>query len=356
MPKMSANGEAAGDLDNDHSVLPLELGEDRQSPSTKSASPVMTKPNALNSDGSQTEDDTEGTLQKAIGGPDISDFKSPISDVFESTESDSLTRKREAEVNAKKDSNLDVSNDAGDHVKSDQDPPPDKRAQDVAEKFADLNAFFVLMKERVASLETRLNEASSKTSEKPAVPGPTKRVPAIPMLKRVRHAQFKNKVKDERPYAIEALVGEVKYYYQRVGEQSSAARLAEYNDMSGLGEPGLNAQASQGIAQQRESVSRIRINSIPIISILAQMRDHNWSLEPCVFLHPFKLLIRFYDRIIAKMNRLEEDWGAQARASPAAIQQADPRSLDQLPKVRFADHSPRQPSLCLMHSPLKSAM
>ena len=339
MPEMGANSKAAASSDNEHSVLPLELSGDRQSPSTKPASPIMTKPNLLNSDGSPIEGDTEGTIQKAIGGPDSSDFKSPISDVFQSTGPDSPTKKGEAEVDAKKTSNLDLSNDAGDHVESNQNPPLDRRAKDVAEKFADLNEFFVLMKERVASLETRLNEASSKTSETPAISESTKRVPAIPMLKKVSYAQFKNKVKDERHYAIEALVGEVKYYYQRVGEQSSAARLAEYNDMNGLGESGSNAQASQGIFQQKESVSRIRVNSTPIISILAQMRERNWSMEPIVFLHPFKLLIRFYDQIVAKMDRLEVDWGAKARASPAPIEQTDPRSLDHLQKVSFAHHS-----------------
>ena len=351
---MGADDKTAGDFDKEHSALPQELSEDRQGPSTNLASLTKAKPDPLKADGSQIRDDAEGAIKKDLGGPASPDFKSPISDIFEYTGLDSPTRRREGEANAKKASNPDVSNDTSDHVESDQEPPVDKRAKDVAEKFADLNEFFVLMKERVSSLETRLNEASSKTSEKPAEPEPTKRVPAIPMLKRVRHAQFKNKVKDERPYAIEALVGEVKYYYQRVGEQSSAARVAEYNDMSALGEPGLNTQASQGVVQQRESVSRIRINSAPIISILAQMRDHNWSIEPTVFLHPFKLLIRFHDQIMAKMEKLEEDWGAKARALPAAIQQADPRSLDHLQKVRLARGFSRQLHFCLIQSPLKA--
>ena len=336
---------------DDKTALPQELSEDHQGPSTNLASLIKAKPDPLKPDGSQMEDDAEGAVKKDVGGPADSDFKSPISDIFEHNGSDSPTRRREGEANAKRASNPDLTNDTSDHVESDQEPPVDKRAKDVAEKFADLNEFFVLMKERVSSLEARLNEASSKTSEKIVEVAPTKRVPAIPMLKKVRHAQFKNKVKDERPYAIEALVGEVKYYYQRVGEQSPAARVAEYYDMSGLGEPGLNTQTSQGVVQQRESVSRIRINSLPIISILAQMRDLNWSIEPTVFLHPFKLLIRFHDQLMSKMDRLEEDWGAKARALPAAIQQADPRSLDHLQKVRFARGFSRQVHFCLIQSP-----
>lgn len=349
MPKMGANDRAVGDLENQHLATAQELSEDRPSLAIKPPSPTTkTKPDPLKSDGSQIEHDTERTIQKVTGGPDSSGFKSPITDLSESNGSDSLTNKREAEANARKAPKMDLSNDTGDYVEPVQDPPPDKRAKDVAEKFADLNAYFVLMKERIALLETRLNEASSQASEKSAVSEPKKRVPAIPMLKRVKYAQFKNKVKDERPYAIEALVGDVKYYYQRVGEQSSAARVAEYNDMNGLDEPGSNVQAAQGTVQQRMSVSRIRINSTPIISILAQMRDLDWSIEPTVFLHPFKLLVRFYDRILAKMDTLEEEWGAKSRASPAATQQNDPRSLDDLQKVRSAIHSSCQLQSCFI--------
>ncbi|KAK4693080.1 hypothetical protein P7C71_g4245, partial [Lecanoromycetidae sp. Uapishka_2] len=176
----------------------------------------------------------------------------------------------------------------------------EQRAKDAAKKAAEYGGYLQLMEERVASLELKLQPPQEEAAAKKAgssSKSSSKRVPAIPELHLVKWAEFKNKLKDDdKIYAIEALVGEVKYWYQK--ETQIHPNLLEEN--------GIRKDSSN----QKELVKRIRINSLPILTILSDVTDYEWVLEPIVLIYPFKLLVERDGAIREQMKRLEIKWGS----------------------------------------------
>ena len=188
----------------------------------------------------------------------------------------------------------------------------EQRAKDAAKEVAKYGDYLQLMEERVASLELKLklgkslDDASESDSKKGKKDKSTKREPAIPELRRVRWAEFKNKIKDDKKvYAMEALVGEVKYWYQRATQ-----RKPDKIEEDGFST--FNTQVTQGV-YQKEIVKRVRINSVPIMTILSDVTDCEWSPEPTVLLYPFKLLVERGPAIRDHMERLEYKWNSMAR-------------------------------------------
>lgn len=122
-------------------------------------------------------------------------------------------------------------------------------------------------------------------------PKPSKRTPATPELGRVRWFDFKNKYVDEKQeYAIEVLVGEPKYYYQRQSERDPGS-LQDNDTASEL--------ALQRTATMTSTLpERIRINSWPLLAILSNIAGEDWTLKPRVMLRPFKL-ISFYEKVLS---------------------------------------------------------
>ena len=142
---------------------------------------------------------------------------------------------------------------------------------------------------------------------------PAKRVPAIPELGRVQWFDFKNKYVDERQqYAIEVLVGEPKYYYQRQSEKDRGG--LQGTDVG----PELilqrDTQASPNLPE------RIRINSWPLLAILANLVSEDWTLRPRVMLRPFKLIDYYEKEIREKLIDLEADWSNEASKPNAEVE------------------------------------
>lgn len=120
-------------------------------------------------------------------------------------------------------------------------------------------------------------------------PDPQKRVPAIPELGRVQWFDFKNKYVDEKQeYAIEVLVGEPKYYYQR---QSEKDRGSLQNN-----EIGTELMLQRSSSAPADLPERIRINSWSLLAILSNLASEDWTLKPRVMLRPFKLL-SFFEKV-----------------------------------------------------------
>ena len=98
------------------------------------------------------------------------------------------------------------------------------------------------------------------------------RRPAIPKLEYVEWEAFKNKDANEtRSYAIEVLVGEPRYYYQEAGDlqmiKNSKGKSKVQSEMVENKEKLQSTKTSSA----KELPHRIRVNSLPILSTLAQI-------------------------------------------------------------------------------------
>lgn len=172
----------------------------------------------------------------------------------------------------------------------------DSRAKDAAGKLPDYIQYVQLMEERVTLLESKMQKATGFEDKLKEAKTPSERLPVIPELRQVTWNEFKHRTKgDKMIYAIEALAGEAKYYYQRAQERTLVPKPS----------------TSRGSLEQRDPVFRIRINSTPVLSILADITDTDWSMKPTVLLYPFKLLARHDISIRETLKRLENTWGSR---------------------------------------------
>ena len=157
-----------------------------------------------------------------------------------------------------------------------------------------------VLADRIDSLESRLEKAGHLIDE----PKPDKpRLSAIPQLHYVGWSEFKNKLVGEtKTYAIEVLVGEAKYYYQRSEEErKSKQRLKDQSN-----------ERDQSTTENKESTplpERIRINSKPVVLIMNQIDHMDRSEDPIVLLRPFKPLIYHESRIREVFQLLKTKWG-----------------------------------------------
>ena len=135
----------------------------------------------------------------------------------------------------------------------------------------------------------------------------------IPQLKYLGWHEFKNKLANEKAYAIEILVGEAKLYHQRAEEEQK-------NNTKGA-MPGHDQRAKRPLvlgapvralefSTPKEVPERIRINSTPLLMILQQIDPEPlWSI-PTVMLRPYKFLVHYDAQLREKYHRLEAKWGA----------------------------------------------
>ena len=180
--------------------------------------------------------------------------------------------------------------------------------------------YIQLMEKRVASLEAQMKSGEGQRKKKDSDESKEKRIPAIPRLRHVDWASFKNQIKDnDEIYAVEALVGEVKYYYQRNKQQSQDVSLAS-GRANAMIETEQAPQINRSLKDSRARIDRIRINSVPVLMILAEILDLDLSEEPTVHLYPFKALARHNGQIRAYLDMLESRW-----ASPEDVDTADQR-------------------------------
>ena len=171
---------------------------------------------------------------------------------------------------------------------------PEITAEQRTKEMEKYGQYLHIMEDRIAWLEKKLQKPKKGEDKAKEDKSTTDQVPTIAELRRVTWLEFKNRVKgDKKVYAIEALVGEEKYYYQRLQERK----------------PARESFSSVAATDQKESVQRIRINSIPILSVLADITDSDIEMEPTVLIYPFKLLVHHEVSIRETLKKLESKWG-----------------------------------------------
>lgn len=215
-----------------------------------------------------------------------------------------------------------------------------QRAKDDAKKVTEFSDYIQRMEARLATLETKMGIKDSEdgTADK----ADDKRIPAIPELRRVTWAGFKNQIKgNKKVYAVEALVGGVKYYYQRNKQQTQEILSS--------------SDGVESASETLQTVDRIRINSTPIMMTLADISDQELSLEPTVFIQPFKFLAHHNRGIRNRLAVLKSKWSAREKEDTSPIQSDDSADsnkekavlnlpTESKPFVSQADTSPESPS------------
>lgn len=206
-----------------------------------------------------------------------------------------------------------------------------------------------------------LDESSLKSDTNSELESAPERVPAIPSLHRVEWTIFKNRWTEGRQqYAIEILVGEARYYHQFKEEDRKGKRWLEDNQdgYSNRLEVPIEHVPSRynGAGEMPE---RIRINSKPIVEILAKLdmtgEMHAGIGGSVVVLRPYKTLIyhdksnrQTYESLKAKWGRLKADTGLKSPVPtvPGKVEREDDTSVfTSRDKMSESMHRPIQPVL-----------
>ena len=170
----------------------------------------------------------------------------------------------------------------------------------------DYGEYLHRMEDRMVTVEKKIQTLEGQEGKDTESRSSTKRVPAIPELRYVEWHEFKNKtVKDKNVPAIEVLVGHAKFYYQRREEETQRKkRQTRKND-----EPATSAE-THSLEHGKEMPERIRINSLPVLSILAEVSSKDPWKEPVVLLRPYKALVRYESELRSCLHDLETRWAS----------------------------------------------
>lgn len=92
-------------------------------------------------------------------------------------------------------------------------------------------------------------------------------------------------------------------------------------------------KAANGNITRKEMPERIRINSQPILAILADISGEKWTVGPKVMLRPYKFLVAYEDEIRERFEFLKKLWAQRPRPedvtkSASAMTTYEPETLD----------------------------
>lgn len=186
----------------------------------------------------------------------------------------------------------------------------EETAEEISKRVSKYGHYLQMMGEQIVLWEKEMQKKISKQneSEEPAATKNKnlKRLPAIPRVSRVTWTEFKNRnAADKRFPAIEVLVGEARFYYQRrTDEKQKRDDLREEPKEETLLSTNLTSTPYNQIPE------RIRINSVPIIFILLDIASENWFFTEITMLPPFKFLKYFEKEIRQSLVKLEVRWTA----------------------------------------------
>ncbi|KAL8857198.1 MAG: hypothetical protein Q9178_006253 [Gyalolechia marmorata] len=173
------------------------------------------------------------------------------------------------------------------------EPISEQKTYDSRRKVNEYAGYLKQMEARVALLEARSRGLVKEEPKKHMDSGT--RVPAIPELRRVKWADFKNRTKGERVYAVDVLIGEEQYWFQRKSPS--------------------NEQVPAISPSEKEVPKRVRINSLPVLRVIDQivwpssLESTHGENDPIVYIHPFKAFVYHEKEIRSRLAELENKWG-----------------------------------------------
>lgn len=181
------------------------------------------------------------------------------------------------------------------------------------------------VKEPEPQTEAMTQEESSKEPEAEVQETvEPQRLPAIADIRYVKWADFKNQFSvDEGRYAVEVLMAGSNLKEEIRQERLMRKPNTKINDtLKTKDAPAGKAQASSQANEQW--AHRIRINSLPILSLLAKARGESWAGEIHTFFRPFFLLKNFHGHLKEKLEELESKWGqVEVEKPPGGVENKD---------------------------------
>lgn len=150
------------------------------------------------------------------------------------------------------------------------------------------------------------------------------KTPAISEIKYVQWADFKSTYAEKKEvYAIEALVGPARYWYQRRSDEWTRKWDTHDDQAAAVNTEIIVPDGLETDEQRREEIpERIRISSRPLLGILSNICSSELQ-KPHVFLRPYKLFIRHDSEIRNVYSKLEAKWAQEVSGHPANSQHRD---------------------------------
>ena len=188
-----------------------------------------------------------------------------------------------------------------------------------------------LLEYRLAQLEERMRKMEQEKEPEPPLevhrqenprekPEPQiigRRGPAIAEIRYVNWADFKNRYSpDEERYAVEVLMAGPNLKDDIRQEQMIRKSGFETNNMPKIRDT--HAGKAQVSSQANEQwAHRIRINSLPILGLLAKVSGNSFTDALQTFLRPFFFLRSFHSNMKEELKKLESRWGQTVSESPS---------------------------------------
>ena len=164
------------------------------------------------------------------------------------------------------------------------------------------------VEERLAFLEDKLRSLGGRES-----PGTVieivKRRKAIPKQRRVLWTDFKNEFEEDHHCAIDVLEGPARYWYNLKDDESRRKRFSSRKEAAPIDSGKTTSAAQLKGAYPPGMPERIRINSLPILHILAEIIPNlSKRASPPVMLRPYKALVHYEKEIREVFEELKEKW------------------------------------------------
>ncbi len=167
------------------------------------------------------------------------------------------------------------------------------------------STYLELMHRLVHLVEDRFPKSepgAASRSEKEKEEIKSKEKPTISELNYVEWSEFKNRhVGDEKLYAIDVLIGNARYWYQRRQDQVRR-KWKTHNDRTSLAQ---ESAEERRLRLRDELPERIRINSPHLDAIFSIISSLESSPMPQVHLRPFKTLVQYETQIREFLSQLE---------------------------------------------------
>lgn len=173
------------------------------------------------------------------------------------------------------------------------------------------------------------DEPEGKPKDACSEPTQPQRLPAIPKVRRVNFADFKSRYcEGDSRYAIEVLVAGA--HLKEEIQQEQIMRRSKPKGYSTKSRDELVAQTERSAQVDERWPQRIRIQSWPVLTILAKVVGESWPTTPRTFFRPFRILIYFQGKMKEILKELESKWSeaeiqefsGATNSSDAAMNQA----------------------------------
>ena len=205
-----------------------------------------------------------------------------------------------------------------------------RRSKMISDRSADVE----LLEDRLAQLEERMRKMEQNKDPEPQLEADpqeesarkpeaeaqetveSRRLPAIAEVRYVNWAEFKNRYFfDEDRYAVEVLMAGSNLKEEIRQEQMIRKSGAKVDNTPKIRET-LAGKAQFSSQASEQWAHRIRINSLPILSLLAKASGESFADEIQTFFRPFFFLRSFHSNLKEELKELEARWGQTESESP----------------------------------------